>query len=133
LVNTKTNPLTGRRSSPIKPRTMAVSSTAGQNPMPLNAETLPSAAPLPGLPEWTGFCEAAHQSNRYALDLHCLKAAGLQVDLSGQRHSPELQAAGAALLAARHFNTARKQLLNGGIVNGTEQRAAWHSALRRSE
>lgn len=98
--------------------------------MPLDTQTLPSAAPLPGLPEWTGFCEAARQSDRYALDLHCLKAAGLQVDLSGQRHSPELQAAGAALLAARHFDTARQQLLSGGIVNRTEHRAAWHSALR---
>ena len=98
--------------------------------MPLDTQTLPSAAPLPGLPEWTGFCEAARQSDRYALELHCLKAAGLQVDLSGQRHSPELQEAGAALLAARHFDTARQQLLSGGIVNRTEHRAAWHSALR---
>lgn len=86
--------------------------------------------PLPTLPEWECFCDAAHKANQYAFELHCLKAAGIQVDLSGQRYSPELQQAGAQLLAARNFEAARANLLQGGIANPTEQRAAWHSALR---
>ncbi|HRL20689.1 MAG TPA: glucose-6-phosphate isomerase [Alcaligenes sp.] len=86
--------------------------------------------PLPELPEWQAFCQAAHTADQYTFDLRCLKAAGIQVDLSGQRHSAQLSHAGQALLHAREFDNARAGLLDGGLVNTTEQRAAWHSALR---
>src|SRR5690606_1438356 len=35
-----------------------------------------------------------------------------------------------ALLAARQFDAMRDRLLSGGIANVTEERAAWHTALR---
>jgi len=61
-----------------------------------------------------------------------LAAAGLHIDMSAQRHSSTLRAAGEALLHARQFPAQRTRLLQGDIVNGTENRAAWHTALRTS-
>src|SRR5690606_28841507 len=62
--------------------------------------------------------------------LRVINAAGIDLDTSGQHASAELSDAAEALLAARNFDETRKQLLEGGIVNLTEERAAWHSALR---
>src|SRR5690606_5267502 len=63
-------------------------------------------------------------------ELRLLNAAGLELDLSGQYTSAELDSAAEALLAARDFDGQRRRLLEGGIVNPTENRAAWHTALR---
>src|SRR5699024_151388 len=45
--------------------------------------------------------------------------------------SAELRASIQALLEARNFDAQRERLFNGGIVNHTENRAAWHTMLRR--
>src|SRR5690606_25716360 len=62
--------------------------------------------------------------------LRILHAAGINLDISGQVYSTELAQAGEALLAERHFAAMRDTLLNGGVANATEARAAWHTALR---
>jgi glucose-6-phosphate isomerase len=85
---------------------------------------------LPDLPEWAQFIEAAQAAPTEPDDLHIISVAGLQVDTSGQKHSPRLAECTEALLAARRFTEQRSQLLSGEIVNVTEGRAAWHTALR---
>ncbi|WP_124079750.1 glucose-6-phosphate isomerase [Pigmentiphaga humi] len=89
--------------------------------------------PLAELPAWQAFAEAAGQADRRGGTLRVLQAAGLSLDLSTQAQSPALRAAGLALLVARDFDDWRSRLLQGSAVNGTEQRAAWHTALRAEE
>ncbi|MDX3906486.1 MAG: glucose-6-phosphate isomerase [Pigmentiphaga sp.] len=89
--------------------------------------------PLAGTAAWQAFAEAARRADRSGGTLRVLEAAGLSVDLSTQAQSPELLAAGSALLAARDFDACRERLLEGGIANCTENRAAWHTALRAEE
>lgn len=62
--------------------------------------------------------------------LRIVQAAELDVDLSTQRHSPALAKASEALLTQQGFEQARKDLFEGGLANWTENRAAWHTALR---
>lgn len=90
-------------------------------------------APLAETAAWRAFVEAARRADRGAGALRVLDAAGLSVDLSAQAQSDELAAAGEALLAARDFPVWRERLLEGGIANSTENRAAWHTALRAEE
>src|SRR5690606_2079585 len=59
--------------------------------------------PLADMAAWKAFVEAALRADRKAGSLRVLEAAGLAVDLSMQAQSPELLAAGAALLAERDF------------------------------
>lgn len=92
---------------------------------PVNA-----CAALPTLPEWQAFQEATQQADRTGKELRIIEAAGLSVDLSAQPNSPALHEASEALLQARHFDHMRQQLLEGGVVNHTENRAAWHTMLR---
>jgi len=82
------------------------------------------------LSEWADFAQAAQGAGIQTDALRLIKAAGITLDLSAQHLSPELLAAGERLLAARHFAAARQALLGGGTVNPTEERAAWHTALR---
>lgn len=89
--------------------------------------------PLADIAAWKAFVEAALRADRKAGSLRVLEAAGLAVDLSMQAQSPELLAAGAALLAERDFGAWRERLLEGGIANCTENRAAWHTALRAED
>jgi len=93
----------------------------------LPASTLPA---LDQLPQWQGFVDAARSARVRSDDLNVLEAAGISLDLTGQVRSPELIQAGNALLAARHFEQQRDQLLSGQLVNATEERAAWHTMLR---
>ncbi|MFC3340548.1 glucose-6-phosphate isomerase [Paracandidimonas soli] len=86
--------------------------------------------PLPSLPEWRNFVAATQQSAISFDRARIIDTPGLQLDISAQRHSPELTAAAQALLDARNFDAMRRHLLEGGIVNPSEKRAAWHSALR---
>lgn len=86
--------------------------------------------PLLQLPEWQQFVEAGKSAKVHAESAHILSAAGLSIDLTGQVRSDELDAAGQALLEARGFPLQREQLLSGGPVNHTENRAAWHTMLR---
>lgn len=85
---------------------------------------------LVDMPEWKRFAVAAQTCPSQADGLDLLEAPGLTLDASGQRHSPELNAAGEALLRARGFEEQRRRLLAGEIVNVTENRAAWHTVLR---
>jgi len=87
---------------------------------------------LPELPEWQAFKQAALAARICTDRTRILDAAGLRVDVSAQRHSDALSKTGAALLHARHFHTMRARLLQGQMVNFTEGRAAWHTALRAS-
>lgn len=89
-----------------------------------------SPAGLIGLAEWHDFESAARSASIDSTRLAVINAAGIDLDISGQYASPELREAGERLLAARDFDAARKRLLEGDIVNVTEERAAWHTALR---
>ncbi|CAB3724752.1 Glucose-6-phosphate isomerase [Achromobacter animicus] len=87
-------------------------------------------ASLLQLPEWKAFSEAVLEGAFCTDALHLVQAADLTVDLSAHVDSPAARQAGAALLHARGFDTARKALLAGEPVNMTEDRAAWHTMLR---
>jgi len=89
-------------------------------------------APVTQLPEWQPFKHAARAACMATDRTRILDAAGLRVDLSAQHHSDALSHAGGALLQARQFSTMRERLLQGAVVNPTEGRAAWHTALRAS-
>ncbi len=89
--------------------------------------------PLAQTASWQAFVQAAQGADRTAPALQVLDAAGLKLDLSAQAQSPALTAAGSALLADRGFGAARSALLEGGLANCTEGRAAWHTALRATE
>ncbi|MGB6242942.1 MAG: glucose-6-phosphate isomerase [Castellaniella sp.] len=91
------------------------------------ADTSPT---LTELPEWKRFVVAAQTCPSQTDGLDLVEAPGLTLDASGQRHSPELLVAGQALLQARGFDEQRRRLLAGEVVNVTENRAAWHTALR---
>ncbi|MCQ9618199.1 glucose-6-phosphate isomerase [Paenalcaligenes niemegkensis] len=82
------------------------------------------------MPEWQAFSTAASSADVCLKSVRSFPAAGLHVDVSGQRYSPELESAAEQLLSARNFTAAREALLTGGICNPTEDRAAWHTALR---
>ena len=86
--------------------------------------------PLKQMPEWQAFADAANQADVCLNQVRRLPAAGLHVDVSGQRYSPQLEEAAAQLLEARQFNEMRQGLLSGEVCNPTENRAAWHTALR---
>jgi len=103
----------------------------------LNSDSLTSQLenfqPLHTLPQWAAFERAAANSPIHTGRLRVLSAAGLDVDISGQGYSPELAQAARALLEVRKFEAVRAQLLDGGIVNITEGRAAWHTSLREPD
>src|SRR3546814_20934524 len=82
------------------------------------------------MPEWAAFEKAASSSSIHVHSLRVLNAAGIDLDISGHSSSQELTQAGEALLAARNFSQLRERLLSGGIANRTEERDAWHPALR---
>ena len=79
---------------------------------------------------WQAFAAAARAADSHAKSLRVIDAAGLKVDVSAQRLSPELDAAAAALLAQRQLPEARRALFAGEAINTSEQRAAWHTVLR---
>lgn len=85
---------------------------------------------LDQLPQWAEFGSAAKAARIQTQTLRVINAAGIELDISGQVTSPRLIDATAALLQARHLDQARASLLQGEISNITEDRAAWHTALR---
>jgi len=89
-------------------------------------------AALPSSPAWRAFADAARAAAPGGT-LRILDAGGLQVDLTAQRQSPALEQAGAALLAQQGFEAARAGLFAGDHINWTEDRAAWHTALRAAQ
>ncbi|MCE7058229.1 hypothetical protein LZF95_26345, partial [Algoriphagus sp. AGSA1] len=90
----------------------------------------PETSGLNNLESWQQFTQAAQSTPVDPERLCVLKAAGLLVDTSAQRASPELAQATEALLQARQFEAWRERLLTGQVANVTENRAAWHTALR---
>ncbi len=84
-------------------------------------------------PAWQRFRAAALSADRNGSELRIIDAPGLRLDLSAQAGSDELREAGAALLAQQDFDAARAALFDGGPANWTEQRPAWHTALRSPE
>ncbi len=92
--------------------------------------TFSAPAPLTSLPEWQDFCQASHSAQPDESKVRILTAAGLHADFSGQRYSQAWLEASIQLLEARGFSAQRDALLHGGVCNPTEQRAAWHTALR---
>lgn len=62
-----------------------------------------------------------------------VEGAGLKLDYSRQRLGALTIGLLAQLLEERGFEDWRAALLEGGIVNLTENRAAWHTALRAGE
>ncbi|MDN5842654.1 MAG: glucose-6-phosphate isomerase, partial [Alcaligenaceae bacterium] len=101
--------------------------------MPETTEPFASSENFPALadlPEWGRFTDAVRADTRRDGTPDVIRAPGLSVDFSGQRHSAELLEAGRALLEARGLDAQRERLFSGGRVNITEDRAAWHTALR---
>lgn len=92
--------------------------------------SFPEVAPLDSLACWRSFAQAAQNTPVDPQRLCVLKAGGLLVDTSAQRASPELTQAAETLLQARQFEAWRERLFAGQEVNVTENRAAWHTALR---
>ena len=88
------------------------------------------AAGLLDCAEWRAFDHAARRAELDAGALKLIEAAGLSLDLSMQRQSPALEAAGLALLRARGVPRAVQALFAGEPVNWTEDKPAWHTALR---
>lgn len=86
--------------------------------------------PLTQLSAWSQFQHAVEQAQPQPEQCHIIEAVGLTLDFSGQRQSANLQQAAALLLEQREFTKQREALLNGGMVNPTENRAAWHTLLR---
>ena len=89
--------------------------------------------PLLNSPAWTRFATAARNADRRGEQLRLINAPGLRLDLTAQAHSPALQEAAAALLEQQDFEAARARLFDGGNANWTEQRPAWHTALRAAQ
>ncbi|NYT64494.1 glucose-6-phosphate isomerase [Alcaligenaceae bacterium] len=82
------------------------------------------------MPQWSEFSAAAQSASIQTNALRVINVAGIALDISGQVTSPRLVNATAQLLQARHLDQARSTLLQGGISNLTEDRPAWHTALR---
>ncbi len=62
--------------------------------------------------------------------MRLLNAAGLTIDLTAQRWSTDISQIAEHILAQNQFEEKRHALMIGDIANPTEQRAAWHTALR---
>lgn len=79
-----------------------------------------------------------HLRDRFALDpergsrLH-FEGAGLRLNLSLQRLDDAVLAALQRLAAERGLDAWRRALFSGDRVNSTENRAAWHTALRAGD
>lgn len=68
---------------------------------------------LPSSPAWQQFAAAARGAALDGAALRIIEAAGLQVDLTTQRHGAALDQAGAALLAQQGFEQTRAGLFAG--------------------
>ncbi len=88
---------------------------------------------LPSSPAWQPFLDAARAAPKGGEPVRIIQAPGLRLDLSAQAHSPVLHSAALALLAQQQFEAARAQLFDGGNANWTENRPAWHTALRANQ
>ena len=85
---------------------------------------------LSNSPAWKGFSKAVLDCPPKPDALRVISAAGLEVDVSSQRTSAALNHAARGLLEQQGFESLRNDLFNGVAINWTENRAAWHTALR---
>jgi glucose-6-phosphate isomerase len=85
---------------------------------------------LSNSPAWKQFSQAVLSSPLKPDSLRVISAAGLEVDLTTQRSSAALTEASGALLVQQGFEQYRRDLFEGATINWTENRAAWHTALR---
>jgi glucose-6-phosphate isomerase len=81
-------------------------------------------------PAWKQFSQAVLSSPLKPDTLRVISAAELEVDLTTQRSSAALTEASRSLLAQQGFEQYRRDLFEGAAINWTENRAAWHTALR---
>ena len=81
-------------------------------------------------PAWQEFSRAVHSATLKPDALRVIHAADIDIDLSTQLHSADLTRAGEALLQQQDFDRLRNGLFEGEHINWTEDRAAWHTALR---
>ena len=84
-------------------------------------------------PAWQKFSHAVRAATLKPDALRVIHAADIDIDLSTQLHSGELTRAGEALLQQQDFDRLRNGLFEGEHINWTEDRAAWHTALRAAE
>ena len=89
--------------------------------------------PLDQLPQWEQFKDSVLNATINCEQHKILQAAGLSVDLSAQRCSAELNKATEELLAARELDALKQALFDGETLNTTEDRAAWHTMLRKPQ
>lgn len=82
------------------------------------------------LSAWDEFAHAVQQAQPHLKEKNILQAAGISIDFSGQRQSTAYHQAVDKLLEQREFKQQQQTLLQGGISNITEHRAAWHNVLR---
>ncbi len=85
---------------------------------------------LSNSPAWKQFSQAVLSSPLKPDTLRIISAADLSIDLTTQRSSATLTQASRALLAQQGFEQYRRDLFEGAAINWTENRAAWHTALR---
>lgn len=85
---------------------------------------------LSNSPAWKQFSQAVLSSPLKPDTLRIISAADLSIDLTTQQSSATLTQASRALLAQQGFEQYRRDLFEGAAINWTENRAAWHTALR---
>ncbi len=85
---------------------------------------------LSNSPAWQQFSLAVLNSPSKPDALRVMTAADLEIDLTMQRSSAALTEAAQALLTQQGFEQYRRELFDGATINWTENRAAWHTALR---
>ena len=88
---------------------------------------------LDQLPEWEQFKQSVLNSKINCDGHRVLQAAGLSIDLSAQRSSAALNQATKELLEVRELDTLKQALFDGEAINTTENRAAWHTMLRKPQ
>ncbi|CAM5213954.1 glucose-6-phosphate isomerase [Oligella ureolytica] len=88
---------------------------------------------LDQLPEWEQFKQSVLNSKINCDGHRVLQAAGLSIDLSAQRSSAALKQATKELLEVRELDTLKQALFDGEAINTTENRAAWHTMLRKPQ
>lgn len=99
----------------------------------MKPHALDQLKPLDQLPEWEQFKQSVLNSQINCDDHKVIQAAGLSIDLSAQRSSAALAQATRNLLDARELNALRQALFDGEAINTTENRAAWHTMLRKPQ
>lgn len=82
---------------------------------------------------WGDFAHSVKEAQRgRQAQTRILRAAELDIDLSLQHYSADMELASIELLNAHQFDYMREALFSGKHVNWTEDRPALHTALRQS-